>query len=196
MLPPELECLHLQTPGSRGPDGTARMIELRDEYYKRVEEALEDMKRQFWALLKSSTPMSPAVDALTADVRSIDESCIIPRAEDISTSRQCDDLIWQLNNGLARLGRIWALAHTAQGLCEYELSIVEKWLREKFRLEETRNVEAKVGILLQAEKRHINRIRILSEHANMAYKRIEYSLPSLRDLSERRSQESRYKGEP
>lgn len=195
IIPVDLEILHLQTPGSRGADGTSKMLTLRNDYYKRVEETLEDIKRQFWSTVNGNTSMSPAIDKLTADLTSIDEGCVIPRPETISTSRQCDDLIWQLNSGLARTGRIWAVANTASSLCEYELSVIEKWLKEKFRLEDSRNVDAKVGIMLQNEKRHINRIRTLSEHAERVYKRIETQLPSLRDLSERRSQESRYRGE-
>ena len=195
IMPQRLEQLHLQTPGSRGPDGTLELLKRRDEYYISIGTSLVEIQRSFWVVVEADPHMNPAVSTLSSELSSIDESCIIPNPDSITTPRQCDDLIWKLNSGLARVGRTWTVANTALSLCEYELSVIEKWLRTKFRLEDTRAADSRIGVMLQKEKRHINMLVTLAAHAERVYKRIETQLPSLRDLSERRYQESRYQGD-
>jgi hypothetical protein len=192
LMPLELEQLHLQTPSARGPDGTSRMIVLRTRYYEDVTKASEALRKQFWATVAGNMHMLITIDKLSQELTAIDEQCIVPRPEQILTAAQCDDVLAELNAGLARVGRIWALAYTAQQLCDYEVSLIEKWLREKFRLEDARNMDAMIGVVLQDEKRHIVKLSTLEHQAERTYKRIETQLPSLRDLSERRYTESRY----
>jgi len=193
IMEPELEKLYLQTPGSRGPDGTERMLSLRNNYYIRVSNRLQTILEVFWEGVRNDPRQNILVDFLINDLQSLDESCIIPRPEMITSPKQCDDLIWELNNGLARVGRIWTVAITALSLVEYELSVIEKWLKEKFVLDDARRSDSKIGVMLAKEKRYVNKLKVLSTHAERLYKRIETQLPSLRDLSERRYQESRYR---
>lgn len=192
-MPLELEQLHLQTPGSRGPAGTGRMLFLRNKYHSAIAAQLPVITEKFWRSIDENPRCNILVDTLTDNVAKLEESCVIPRPEAITTPKQCDDIIWELNSGLAKVGRIWTVAMTAQSLVEYELSIIEKWLREKFILEDTRSADSKIGVMLANEKRYVNRLKTLASYAERVYKRIETQLPSLRDLSERRYQESHYR---
>lgn len=192
VLTQQLESLALSTSSARGKDGTDLMLSLKNTYYRQVSDAAKQLIVEFWGAVNSNATMSPKIDALRKELTELDEQCIVPRPELITTPKQCDDIIWELSSGLARIGRIWTVAHTARDLCDYELSVIEKWLREKYRLEDTRTMDAMIGVTLQDERRYIVQLGTLEDQAERTYKRIETQLPSLRDLSDRRYQESRY----
>ena len=193
MRPLRLRQLEHLTPSSRGPEGTNEMLLLSDTHNDQVATMLRSMRVQFGEFRRIKDPQQlfltdASRDEQEARLRELDESINIPRPEALTNPEQCDTLLWTMQYAIAQIGRMWNVAATIHGAFEYEVTLMEKWLRGSLHGEDSRSIDAQAVVMLGEEKRLINALEVHLDNCERVHKRIETQLPSMRDIANRRYQ--------
>ena len=182
------------TPSARGPEGAIEMLKLQSEYERILLKELDGLLLEYYneCVRLNRCDGNMSIGARNDELREIDEAVIIPRPEQITTPEQVDNIIGQINEALSRIGRMWNVAATRFSKLSYEISLIEAWLQTVLLAETKAEKDAQTVVLLAKDMRWLTELQSHIDACERTHKRLATQLPSLRDMADRRYQDSRY----